>query len=168
MTDGITNADFEGLTATHSSGTRRFTIFILLALTGVFVASFILPLSDGDYFTICAFKNVTGLPCPGCGLTHSFCSLVRGHLERALDYNVLGPPVFLCFVMIWIKSACELAGWRRPAIALGQISRRLRLAKVFVVAFIIFGAGRIVYLAIYRPEILSGSPLARLIGWIHQ
>jgi len=141
---------------------------VLLALTGVFVVSFILPLSDGDYFTICAFKNVTGLPCPGCGLTHSFCSLVRGHLERALDYNMLGPPVFLCFVMIWIKSACELAGWRRPALALGQISRRLRLAKVFVVAFIIFGAGRIVYLAIYRPEILSGSPLARLIGWIHQ
>src|SRR5215472_5236969 len=138
MTDYTTSASFQGQSATHSHGTTRFTIFVLLALTGVFVVSFILPLSDGDYFTICAFKNVTGLPCPGCGLTHSFCSLVRGQLARAFDYNMLGPLVFLCFVMVWIKSACEFAGWQRPALALGRISKSLRLAKAFVIAFIIF------------------------------
>jgi hypothetical protein len=165
MKIGVTGDEVQA--PTNSSGSRRFTMFVLLALTGVFLASFVVPASDGDYFTICAFKNVTGLPCPGCGLTHSFCALVRGRLDRAFDYNMLGPAVFFCFVMVWIRSACELAGWRKPALAFDRIAKRLRLAKAFVVAFAIFGIGRIVYLVIYRPEILSSSPLAKVLGWIN-
>jgi hypothetical protein len=162
-----TNVDDQVEGSRYSSRSRRFTVFVLLALTGVFLASIILPLSDGDYFTICAFKNVTGFPCPGCGLTHSFCALARGRLERAFEYNLLGPPVFVCFLVVWIRSACELAGWNKPALAFDHIANRFRLIKVFAVAFVIFGLGRIVYLLIYSPEILSGSPLARLISWIN-
>jgi hypothetical protein len=80
---------------------------------------------------------------------------------------MLGPAVFLCFVMVWIRSACELAGWRKVAFGFDRIAKRLRLAKAFVVAFAIFGIGRIVYLVIYRPEILSSSPLAKVLGWIN-
>jgi len=145
---------------------RRLNVIVLLGLSGVFLASLILPAPDGDYFTICAFKNVTGLPCPGCGLTHSFCALARGHLAQALGYNMLGPAVFLVFVLLWIRSTCALTGWNRAALALDLLGRRLRLARVFVTAFVLFGVGRIVYLLIYRPDLLNSSPVARLVAWI--
>lgn len=35
----------------------------------------------------CAFKSVTGLPCPGCGGTRAFVSLFRGEFFRSFIYN---------------------------------------------------------------------------------
>src|SRR5262249_10330446 len=145
---------------------KRLNGFVLLALSGVFLASFILPAPDGDYFTICAFKNLTGLPCPGCGLTHSFCALVRGHLAQAFEYNILGPAVFLFSVLAWIRSALVLAGWYRQALAMDLFAKGFRIAWAFVAVFVVFGVGRIVYLLISRPDLLNSSPVARLLAWI--
>ena len=39
---------------------------------------------------ICIFKNLTGLPCPGCGLTHSVTSAVRGDISGSLSHHRLG------------------------------------------------------------------------------
>lgn len=38
----------------------------------------------------CIFKNLTGLPCPGCGLTHSVTSAVRGDISGSLSHHRLG------------------------------------------------------------------------------
>jgi hypothetical protein len=38
----------------------------------------------------CTFQNVTGVPCPGCGLTRSFISITRGNLADAWRYNPAG------------------------------------------------------------------------------
>jgi len=51
----------------------------------------------------CIFKNLTGLPCPGCGLTHAFTEAVRGDFTASLRYHRLGLPIlfyiFLQFVL---------------------------------------------------------------------
>lgn len=38
---------------------------------------------------MCIFKAVTGLPCPGCGMTRAFLHLFRGDLEGAFYYHPL-------------------------------------------------------------------------------
>lgn len=38
---------------------------------------------------MCIFKALTGLPCPGCGMTRSFLHLFEGHLEEAFFYHPL-------------------------------------------------------------------------------
>ncbi len=38
----------------------------------------------------CTFKVVTGLPCPSCGMTTSFCLLVRGDVWNSLKANFAG------------------------------------------------------------------------------
>lgn len=51
--------------------------------------------------SICPMKLLTGLPCPGCGITKSFISLYKGDIIKSLSYNFLGPlAVFLCFATI--------------------------------------------------------------------
>ncbi|HEY7546218.1 MAG TPA: DUF2752 domain-containing protein, partial [Blastocatellia bacterium] len=66
----------------ESRASRLLAAIVLAAVTAGFLVSiFYRPPAvgaDGRYFTICAFKNFTGLPCPGCGLAHSFCALGKG------------------------------------------------------------------------------------------
>ncbi|HXG65970.1 MAG TPA: DUF2752 domain-containing protein [Blastocatellia bacterium] len=148
---------------------RRAAALTLVGLTLVFLVSILYRPADtdpnGPYFTICGFKNVTGLPCPGCGLTHSFCALGKGDLALAFAFNLLGPPLFLLLMLLWFRSACALANWRKPVLALDRLAKRVRPARTFVIAFFIYGAARIIYLLAARPDVVHNTPLARFIAW---
>ncbi|MCR4740225.1 MAG: DUF2752 domain-containing protein [Lachnospiraceae bacterium] len=50
----------------------------------------------------CYFKKVTGLYCPGCGVTRAVDSILSGHFLKSLYYNaaVLYFSVFYIYVMI--------------------------------------------------------------------
>ncbi len=53
---------------------------------------------------------MTGLPCPGCGLTRSFVSLGHGHFWEALHWHPLGPALFFLSALLWLR--CGLFLWR--------------------------------------------------------
>lgn len=120
--------------------------------------------ASGGHFTICGFRHLTGLPCPGCGLTHSFCSIGKGDLPSAFSYNLLGPPLFLFSILIWLRSAGALFDWRAAGHALDLFFERLRPARFFVAAFALFGLTRILLLYFLEPTALENSPLLRLLS----
>jgi hypothetical protein len=122
----------------------------LAALSAVFLVSALYRPPDEPYFTICAFKWLTGLPCPGCGLTHSFCALGHGNLVQAIQYNALGPIFFLGAALLWVRSGLIALGRQRPARAMDQLSRRLRLGRILLLALVAFGAARILLILIRR------------------
>lgn len=37
----------------------------------------------------CLFNRLTGLKCPGCGMTRAIAQLCKGHIHNALEYNAL-------------------------------------------------------------------------------
>jgi hypothetical protein len=51
----------------------------------------------GNYYT-CPFKDMTGLSCPGCGITRAFIAVGHGHLITALKSN----PLILLFFPIFL------------------------------------------------------------------
>lgn len=48
-----------------------------------------------DVPTLCGMRLITGLSCPGCGMTRSFAFLAHGQLRDAFAMNPLGPIAFV-------------------------------------------------------------------------
>ena len=143
---------------------RKLAVFGLVSLFGVFMVSLLLRLPEDQYFTICGFKNFTGLPCPGCGLTHSFCALAKGDVTDAFAFNLLGPPLFLALFLLWIRSVCVLLNRGDGVQRLDGIARRLNIVKAFAVGFAVYGIARIVYLLAYHPGAFRNSPFSQLLA----
>lgn len=72
----------------------------------VYVASASVPLAwlDRVGLVLCPFRLWTGLPCPGCGLTHAFLALGHGDVAAAMRFNALGLPLYL-LGLVWIAHA---------------------------------------------------------------
>lgn len=143
---------------------KKLAVFVLLGLSVVFAVSVLFTPPAGEYFTVCGFKNFTGLPCPGCGLTHSFCALAKGDAANALAFNLLGPALFLVLVLLWMRSLCVLSNKAGVVELFDRLAGRLRLVQRFAIAFGVYGIARIVYLLIYHPLGFNESPFSRLIS----
>src|SRR5436190_13214116 len=49
------------------------------------------PLINRPLPPLCTMKRVTGIDCPGCGLTRSFVALGHGQWQDSFRYNPAGP-----------------------------------------------------------------------------
>jgi hypothetical protein len=154
----------EGIELSVPQPSKSLAVFGVAGLFAVFLVSVLFTPSTGDYFTVCGFKNFTGLPCPGCGLTHSFCALSKGHITDAFGFNLLGPPLFLVLFFLWVRSACVLLNKGSVVNALARMPGRFNLVKAFAIAFAVYGIARIAYLLVYQPIGFNESPLSRLIA----
>ncbi len=49
----------------------------------------------------CPFHYITGLKCPGCGMTRAFLALGEFNFSAAFNFNVLSP-IFFYGIILWI------------------------------------------------------------------
>lgn len=78
-------------------------------LTVIFGASLLLPPPGhdgavGHLPSICPFYNLTGLPCPGCGLTRAFVCLGHGQWRESLHWHPLGWLIYGVCLLLWLRS----------------------------------------------------------------
>lgn len=71
-----------------------------LASAAVLVAVYD-PSTHPGVFPACAFHQMTGLWCPGCGLTRATHHLLRGDIGGALGSNAFTPLVLVIMVLAW-------------------------------------------------------------------
>ena len=63
---------------------------------------------------LCPFAMMTGLPCPGCGLTRGWVALMHGDVGSAFTFNAFGP-VFLILTAVTVVTATVTLVRRRGA-----------------------------------------------------
>lgn len=53
----------------------------------------------------CVVKRTFGIPCPGCGMTRAWFSLLKGDLIKAFYYHplFLTVPVFIILLILYIR-----------------------------------------------------------------
>ncbi|MCB1303713.1 MAG: DUF2752 domain-containing protein [Leptospiraceae bacterium] len=108
-------------------------------------------------FSICLFYSITGLPCPGCGMTRSIHYLMHGDVIHSLQYHFFGWIVFLLCVYgtvtLFSDRACRFFEKWEP--------RAQRFAIPALLLLAVYGAVRI--LALYSPWFSSTSSVTG--GW---
>lgn len=77
--------------------------------------------SDGGAYLPCPFRILTGLWCPGCGLTRATHHLLRGDVLQAIRFNLFVVVVLGALTAVWMA-------WM-----LGSIGRPTNWARRFPV-----------------------------------
>ncbi len=88
----------------------RLVLAAPLAMVGLLAA--IRPGDDG--VTVCPFALLTGMACPGCGMTRAASYLVRGDFSNALTYHPLVPLIALLSVGGWAWFLLRRSGRVEP------------------------------------------------------
>jgi hypothetical protein len=101
-----------------------------LCLLGVALAT------PGIQLPRCAFKILTGLPCPTCGITRTVIALSRGDVERGLFMNPLAA-IGCAAGLLYLLYAAAVLALRLPRLrpSLSPVDRRrLRIGAVAALA----------------------------------
>lgn len=76
---------------TLGGGSRFFAALGSVSMAAGFGAVGYFDPTTAGFFPVCPLFTLTGIACPGCGLTRAFHSLFHGDLLGALDHNALLP-----------------------------------------------------------------------------
>jgi hypothetical protein len=126
-------------------GDRALAWATLLGLSAVFIISAIWRPADEPTIILCPFRAITGLLCPGCGMTRAFCAL--GHLEfrRAVHFNALSPILFLSFMMMWVGAAATLLDLQKVRAMVSRLRPNTTAAVTILVLVMVWWVVRLAF-----------------------
>jgi hypothetical protein len=114
---------------------------------------------------ICPFRFLTGIPCPGCGMTRSFLAIARGDVHQAVFYNLFGPVLFAIFLLAVIHITLELTTGHKIKTFYTQLWNHKKLKSLSLTFILIYHTGRLIYLAKsgYLISSFQASPLGTFL-----
>ncbi len=107
-----------------------------LGTGAAFVAAF--DPARSTFFPVCLLYSLTGLACPGCGLTRGFHELFHGRFIPAVDFNLFVPVWAVIFAYVWVSLA--LLAVRGRGLPMWMTSPRFLWG--FLIALLAFGVLR--------------------------
>jgi hypothetical protein len=92
----------------------------------------------------CAFRETTGLSCPGCGLTRASLMLFRGQWREAAQIHPFSPFFGLFGLFLVLSALLPQVPRRRLAEAVERVERRTGATWIVLVAFLGYAIIRLV------------------------
>ncbi|NUO78935.1 DUF2752 domain-containing protein [candidate division KSB1 bacterium] len=120
------------LPLSHPEAHRLETYAGLLAIVAIFLISLLVPPFEQSRFTMCLFKNLTGVPCPSCGMTRAFLFLGHGRILQASALNPLALPVALLLLLQGVRLLLRLATLADYRLQLSPFLFRILMVVIFL------------------------------------
>lgn len=110
---------------------------LALAAVAALAVSFVYTPSAMPKLGMCLFRRVTELPCPGCGLTRSFCAISHGDFAGAWAFHPFG---FAFYAL-----AVTLVLWPVVALWKPELEPRVLRSRVTWISLVLVLAGMFVF-----------------------
>lgn len=130
-------------------------LVIILVCCSILALSVILtPVEEGEPFLklgkipvphSCMFKNLTGYPCPGCGLSRSLVSVLHGDPAAGFTYHRLGL-ITLFYIVLQLLTRMSFIIFPSTRIRFARAGRYLDRGIIFL--GVLFGLNWIITLII--------------------
>lgn len=86
-----------------------------------------------NVFSLCMFKSITGLACPGCGTTRAGLALLDGNISAALGTNPLGIITIVLLTLSTLVFAYDVFTQEKILLTTAQKTERaLKKPGVFI------------------------------------
>ena len=112
-------------------------LIALLPLGGGLLALRALNLTETSWLPKCLYHQLTGLHCPGCGITRAMQALAQGNIPQAFAYNTLWPILVVLGLPYLSKKAWYWTLGTRPAVV--QNRYRLNVILGVVLGVVVVG-----------------------------
>lgn len=112
------------------------TGLLLFATIGIVLVKVYNPEKE-SFFIPCMLYKLTGIKCPGCGMTRSIHYLVNGNIKQAIWYNLMLIPIIILVIY-------ALYRYIRYLVKNEEVINKVleNWLKVFLAIILIFGVTR--------------------------
>ncbi len=118
---------------------------VLAGLSVMFLISMLWRPADESTFILCPFRRVTGLLCPGCGMTRAFCALGHGEPLRAVHFNALSPLLFVSLMVVWVGAAATVFNLRGLRAAVMRLRPNRTVSVMLFAAVMVWWVVRLAF-----------------------
>ena len=118
---------------------RERAVCIGVAATGLVL---VLGNAFGLSLWTCVFHEVTGLPCPGCGLTRGMTAFARGDVQQALQWHPFTPVFAFGAVLTVVVTVLPASQRAKVLDVIARIEARTGITFVLLIALFAFGIWR--------------------------
>ncbi len=91
----------------------------------------------------CPILHLTGIPCPGCGLTRASVLLFQGDWQRSIRYHLFAPLFVFAFVLIAGSSVLPRSPRKRVIEATESWERQTGLAGIVLICLVLYWLARL-------------------------
>jgi len=86
----------------------KYLLTILAIVGGYFALIITDSFTNHQHHTVCFFKLITGIPCPGCGMGRATLALLQGNIPLSFSYNILCLPFTLAMIVSFCWAIIDL------------------------------------------------------------
>jgi hypothetical protein len=130
---------------------RRFG-WLLTGTLGLHVALVSLHIQSWQ----CPFFAVTGIPCPGCGLTRACMLLLRGQVQESFRFHAFAP-VFIIFISILVVSTLLPRSIAEPLVDKTEaMERQTGITIIILGGLILYWLARLIFFPTTFAQLIRG------------
>lgn len=93
----------------------------------------------------CPFLDVTGCPCPGCGLTRAIMAMGRGDFQGMVEYHAFAPFFVLTFLLMGLIVVLPQGVSQKIIKGVEFYESRWQISVILLISFVLYWLGRLLF-----------------------